>query len=69
MDTKEEVFLRAKRNSLLIETDVWALTDRTMSQAQINYRQKLRDLPSTASPKLDENEQIIGVTWPVKPKE
>ena len=68
MDKKEEVFLRAKRNSLLIETDVWALTDRTMSQAQKDYRQELRDLPSIASPELNENEQIINVTWPTKPE-
>ena len=67
MATKEEVFLRAKRNDLLIETDFWALTDRIMTQAQKDYRQKLRDLPSIASPQLDENEQIINVTWPEKP--
>ena len=80
MKTKEEVLkevlkgrpiadLRIKRNNLLIETDFWALSDRTMSQAQKDYRQELRDLPSTASPELDENDQITGVTWPVKPDE
>ena len=80
MKTKEELLkevlegrpiadLRTKRNNLLIETDFWALSDRTMSQAQKDYRQELRDLPSTASPELDENDQITGVTWPVKPDE
>ena len=78
MKTKEEVLkevlegrpiadLRIERNNLLIETDFWALSDRTMSQAQKDYRQELRDLPSTASPELDENEQLINVTWPTKP--
>ncbi len=62
------VFLRTERNNLLIETDVWALTDRTMTQKQKDYRQALRDLPSTASPELDSDDQIIGVTWPIKPE-
>jgi predicted outer membrane protein len=68
MATKEMVFLRTERNNLLIETDVWALTDRTMTQKQKDYRQALRDLPSTASPELDSDDQIIGVTWPIKPE-
>ena len=62
------VFLRTERNNRLIETDVWALTDRTMTQKQKDYRQALRDLPSTASPELDSDDQIIGVTWPIKPE-
>ena len=37
------------------------------SQAQKDYRQALRDLPSTAKPKLDENGQLTNVTWPTKP--
>ena len=37
--------LRSKRNAELVQTDPWALTDRTMSQAQTDYRTFLRDLP------------------------
>ena len=60
--------LREKRNQKLQETDWWVLPDRTASQEQINYRQSLRDLPSTASPELDENGQLSNVTWPTKPE-
>ena len=37
--------LRQSRNQELVRTDPWALSDRTMSQEQIDYRQFLRDLP------------------------
>ena len=51
---------RRDRDALLSETDVWALPDRTMSDAQIAYRQALRDITSQEGFPLD-------VTWPVKP--
>jgi len=60
--------LREERNRKLQETDWWVLPDRTASQEQINYRQSLRDLPSFASPELDENGQLSNVTWPTKPE-
>ena len=59
--------LREERNKKLSETDWWVLPDRTTSQAQKDYRQALRDLPSTAKPKLDENGRLTNVTWPTKP--
>ena len=59
--------LREERNQKLAETDWWVLPDRTASQAQKDYRQALRDLPSTASPKLDEQGNLTNVTWPTKP--
>tara|TARA_R110000803_G_scaffold46445_1_gene97508 strand:+ start:749 stop:973 length:225 start_codon:yes stop_codon:yes gene_type:complete len=59
--------LRRIRDAKLAETDWWAGSDLTMSAEQIAYRKALRDLPSTASPELDENEQLINVTWPTKP--
>jgi len=59
---------RFERNFLLAETDWWANSDLTMTQEQKNYRKALRDLPSTASPELDENGQLTGVTWPTKPE-
>ncbi len=41
-----------------------AVADRVMTQAQIDYRQALRDLPETADPQLDENGNLTNVTWP-----
>jgi len=61
--------MREKRDKLLSETDWWASSDLSgMSQERKDYRQKLRDLPETASPKLTDGE-LSGVTWPDKPKE
>ena len=60
--------IRDKRNQLLSRSDWWASSDLTMSQEQKDYRKALRDLPSTASPKLDEDGLLTGVTWPEKPK-
>ncbi len=52
--------IREKRDKLLTETDWWAVSDRTMTSAQTNYRQQLRDLPaSNADP-----DQIV---FPTKP--
>ena len=52
--------LRGSRNLLLMNTDVWALSDRTMTQAQIDYRQALRDITKTAT-------SLDDVKWPEKP--
>ena len=60
--------LREERNQKLSETDWWVLPDRTASQEQKDYRQALRDLPSTAEPQLDDNGQLTNVTWPTKPE-
>lgn len=38
--------IRQTRNRLLAETDWWAVSDRTMSTEEKQYRQTLRDLPS-----------------------
>ena len=59
--------LREERDRRIAETDWWVLPDRTTSQAQKDYRQTLRDLPSTAEPQLDENGQLTNVTWPTTP--
>ena len=52
--------LRFVRNAKLAETDWWALSDRTMTQEQIDYRQALRDITNTYS-------SLDDVIWPVKP--
>ena len=59
--------LREERDKKLAETDWWAMSDRTMTSEQTAYRQALRDLPSTASPTI-ENGQLSNVTWPNKPE-
>ena len=56
--------LREQRNQLLQQSDWMAVSDRVMTQAQIDYRQALRDLPQTADPQLDEQGNLTNVTWP-----
>ena len=52
--------VRAERLRLLHETDWWALSDRTMTQAETSYRQALRDVPGQSGfPQT--------VIWPEKP--
>jgi len=56
--------LRQQRNQLLAKSDWMAVSDRVMTQAQIDYRQSLRDLPATADPQLDGQGNLTNVTWP-----
>jgi hypothetical protein len=56
--------LREQRNQLLQQSDWMAVSDRTMTQTQIDYRQALRDLPETADPQLDDQGNLTNVTWP-----
>jgi len=49
------------RDNLLEETDVWALSDRTMTAEQTAYRQALRDITGQAGFPED-------ITWPTKPE-
>ena len=60
--------LRFERNRKLTGTDWWCCSDRTPTQAQLDYRQALRDLPANSTPSLDENGNLTGVTWPNKPE-
>ena len=60
--------LREERNRRLMETDWMAYSDVTMTDEWRTYRQALRDLPSTASPELDEQGNLTNVTWPTKPE-
>jgi len=52
--------LREERNRRLAETDWWAMSDRTMTSAQTDYRQALRDITDSAT-------SLDDVTWPTKP--
>ena len=81
--TKQEIFdkiaeldaaepmrlLRIERNKKIALTDWRVLPDQTPSDDWINYRQALRDLPASASPKLDSNYELdfSSFTWPTEP--
>ena len=52
--------LRAERNMKLAETDWWASSDLTMTDAQKKYRQDLRDITKTY-------DSLEKVKWPTKP--
>ena len=62
--------LREERNRRLADTDWKDLPSYpgTDQEEWRTYRQSLRDLPSNASPELDENGQLSNVTWPMKPE-
>jgi len=61
--------LRIERNRRIAQTDWRAGSDLTLASAWSTYRQALRDLPASASPKLDSNYELdlTSVTWPTKP--
>ena len=61
--------LRIERNKKIAMTDWRVLPDQAPSDHWINYRQALRDLPASASPKLDSNHQLdsSSFTWPTEP--
>ena len=61
--------LRIERNRRIAQTDWRAGSDLTLASAWSTYRQALRDLPASASPKLDSNYNLdlTSVTWPIEP--
>ena len=61
--------LRVERDKRISETDWRALPDLTMSDDWKTYPQALRDLPASATPKLDSNFNLdlTSVTWPTEP--
>lgn len=53
--------LRRERDKRLVETDHWVLSDTaTATQAQLDYRQALRDITDTYT-------SLDDVVWPEKP--
>lgn len=52
---------RYVRDDLLAETDWWAVADRTMTDAEISYRQALRDISAQEG-------FPTTITWPTKPE-
>ena len=70
LDTAEPMrLLRLERDKRIALTDWRASSDLTLSDDWKNYRQALRDLPSTASPSLNSDYGLdnSSVTWPSKP--
>ena len=61
--------LRVERDKLLAACDWRASSDLTLSDSWKTYRQALRDLPVSASPKLDSNGNLdmSSVTFPTEP--
>ena len=64
--------LRHERNIKLLETDKYSINDwphasEEVKQAWITYRQALRDLPTTATPQLDETGNLTNVVFPTPP--
>tara|TARA_R100001163_G_C5013132_1_gene158365 strand:- start:95 stop:478 length:384 start_codon:yes stop_codon:yes gene_type:complete len=59
-DAEPMRLLRLERNKLLAETDWWASSDLTITDAQKKYRQDLRDITKSAT-------SLDDVTWPTKP--
>ena len=61
-DDNKALSNRSHRESLLAETDWWGASDNTMTQAQTDYRQALRDITAHANwPNLSDAD------WPTKP--
>jgi len=56
-----------RRKVLLQETDHFGLSDQTMTQEMSEYRQALRDLPTTAEPNFNEEGEFY-IDWPIKPE-
>ena len=60
-NNEKAVLERATRDNLLKETDHFALSDVTMTDAMRTYRQALRDVPQ-------QSEFPNTITWPTKPE-
>ena len=61
--------LRVERDKKLAACDWRASSDLTLADTWKTYRQALRDLPASASPKLDSDYNLdsTSVTWPTEP--
>ena len=61
--------LRIERDIRIAKTDWRASSDLTLADAWKTYRQALRDLPASASPKLNSDYELdlTSITWPTEP--
>ena len=70
LDASEPMrLLRIERNKKIALTDWRMLPDQTPSDEWTNYRQALRDLPASATPKLNSDYELdfTSFTWPTEP--
>ena len=70
LDNSEAMrLLRLERDRRIKLTDWRASSDLTLADAWKTYRQALRDLPASATPKLDSFYELdlTSVTWPTEP--
>ena len=61
--------LRIERDTRIAKTDWRASSDLILTDAWKTYRQALRDLPASATPKLNSDYELdlTSVTWPTEP--
>jgi hypothetical protein len=64
--------MREERNALLDQSDKYVIIDYPHRleldiQNWVDYRQALRNLPTTARPTLDEDGKLKDVVWPTVP--
>ena len=61
--------LRIERDVRIAKTDWRASSDLTLADAWKTYRQALRDIPASATPKLNSDYELdlTSVTWPTEP--
>ena len=70
LDSEEAMrLLRIERDARIAKTDWRASADLTLTDAWKTYRQALRDLPASATPKLNSDYELdlTSVTWPTEP--
>ena len=70
LDSAEAMkLLREERDKRIAKTDWRASSDLTLASAWSTYRQALRDLPASVSPKLNTDYELdlTSVTWPSEP--
>ena len=70
LDSAEAMkLLREERDKRIAKTDWRASSDLTLTDAWKTYRQALRDLPASATPKLNSyyGLDLTSVTWPTEP--
>ena len=62
--------LRIERDKKIALTDWRVLPDQPSSDDWVNYRQALRDLPASATPKLNSDYELdfSSFTWPTEPE-
>jgi len=71
LDAAESMrLLRIERDKKIALTDWRVLPDQSPSDDWINYRQALRDLPASSTPKLNSDYELdlTSVTWPTEPE-